>query len=98
MDIWQRLGVEAPLMVRVFGGLPEWKWDLDKTALMIVDMQNYCACAGRGMWTLAHEKGMEKELEYYYSRLDLATQNLSRLLTTCRERGIRVIHVNGDIA
>jgi nicotinamidase-related amidase len=97
MTIWDRLGVEPPFMVRLFGGLADWKIDKAKTALMIVDMQNYCSAAGKGIWTLAHERGMTRELEYYYARLDLITRNLERLLRACREQGVEVIHVNGDV-
>ncbi|MGQ0570244.1 MAG: cysteine hydrolase family protein [Armatimonadota bacterium] len=97
MTVWNRLGVQPPFMVRLFGGLAEWKIDKARTALMIVDMQNYCACAGKGIWTLAHERGMGSELEYYYKRLDLVVRNLERLLRACREQSIEVIHINGDV-
>jgi nicotinamidase-related amidase len=97
MTVWDRLGVEPPFMVRLFGGLAEWNVEKSRTALVIVDMQNYCAAAGRGIWSLAHERGMTRELEYYYARLDLAVRNLERILRACREQGVEVIHVNGDV-
>jgi len=97
MSVWERLGVEVPLMVRLFGGLPDWEIDKGKTALMIVDMQHYDALPGKGMWTLAHERGMASELEYYYDRVRLATSNLERVLRACREQGVTVIHINGDV-
>ena len=97
MSLWDRLGVEAPLMVRVFGGLPEWEIDLQKTALVIVDMQHYDALPGKGMWTLARDRGLESELAYYYERIQLVTKNLERALTACRQQGVTVIHLNGDV-
>jgi biuret amidohydrolase len=97
MSLWDRLGVEPPLMVRIFGGLPEWEIDLQKTALVIVDMQHYDALPGKGMWTLAGERGVERELAYYYERIQLVTKNLERVLTACRQQGVTVVHVNGDV-
>jgi nicotinamidase-related amidase len=97
MSVWERMGVEVPFMVRLFGGLPEWKYDKHKTALMIVDMQHYCAYPGHGIWALAHERGLDSELEYYYKRLDLATCNLARLLQIFREQNLHIVHVNGDV-
>lgn len=97
MSLWERLGVEAPLMVRVFGGLPEWEVNKDKTALVIVDMQHYDAIPRKGMWTLAEERGFGKEMAYYYERIQLVTRNLERILRASREAGMTVIHVNGDV-
>ena len=97
MNVWESMNVEPPLMVRLFGGLPEWEIDKTQLALVIVDMQNYCSAPGKGIWTLAHERGMEGELEYYYQRLELITHNLERLLLACREQEVAVIHVNGDV-
>lgn len=96
-SLWERLGVEAPVMVRVFGGLPEWEFDPQKTALVIVDMQHYDALPGKGMWTLARERGLEDELAYYYERIQLVTKNLERVLRAAREQGLTVIHLNGDV-
>lgn len=94
---WTRLGVEVPFMVRLFGGLPRWEVDKSKLALMMVDMQHYVAYPGHGIWTLAHERGVEDELRYYYDRLKVVTANLARLLECCRAQGIQVIHVNRDV-
>lgn len=97
MTVWERLGVEIPTMVRAFGGLPEWEIDKGRTALMIVDMQHYCACPGEGIWALAHEKGMAAELDYLYERIEVVTRNLERLLIAAREQQVEVIHINGDM-
>lgn len=97
MSVWERLGVEPPFMVRLFGGLPEWQVNKEKLALVIVDMQHYCALPYHGIWSLAHERGFDSEMEYYYGRLELATYNLARLLKSCREQDVEVIHVNGDV-
>jgi biuret amidohydrolase len=98
MTVWERLGVEVPFMVRLFGGLPEWTIDKRRTALVIVDMQHYCAHPRHGIWALAHERGMGDEMRYYYERLELVTCNLERLLHACREQDVEVVHVNGDVA
>jgi nicotinamidase-related amidase len=97
MNVWETYDIEVPFMVRLFGGLPEWEIDKDKTALVIVDMQNYCAAPHKGIWTLAHEQGMDAEMEYYYHRLEVIKPNLSKLLTTCRQQNVPIVHVNGDV-
>lgn len=97
-SVWDRIGVEPPFMVRLFGGLPLWRVARGATALVLVDMQRYCAVPGAGIWSLAHERDLGAEMSYYYEKLEIATQNLKRLLEAARREGIVVIHVNRDIA
>jgi len=95
--VWNRLGVPVPFMVELFGGLPEWRVARAKTALVIVDMQQYCAMPRAGIWSLAHERGMDDQMSYFYGQLELATAKLSRLLGRARDIGVVVIHVNRDV-
>jgi len=74
--------------------LADFSIEPGKTALMIIDMYNRATNRNFGFGKRAKEIGVEKELDYYYHRLEKTViPNLSRLLNACRDEEIEVIHV-----
>lgn len=90
------LNEEPQLPNRLHGGLPSLEFELNKTALLCVDMQRHLATPGLGPKAeAARAKGLEAELKYYWSRLELATRNLQRLQDAFRRAKLEVIHSKG---
>lgn len=69
--------------------LPQFDFDPESTALMIVDMQNFCARADCGLGPVL-EKNYPDMFEYYKNRLDTVMENTQKLLKFFRENGIFV--------
>ncbi len=81
-------------MAGIPGRLPDFNLVPGKTALMIVDMYNRAVDRQYGFGRRARELGIERELDYYYERLNATVvPNLVRMLETCRKRGIDIVHV-----
>lgn len=93
MKIGEFLREPEPLWCHLNGGLPEFPLGRKNTALLIVDMQRSGAAVGvGGKWRVAAESGVERDLEYYNTRLTTVIPNLSRLLATFRSKRMEVIH------
>lgn len=61
---------------------------------MIIDMYYRAVDRQYGFGRRARELGIERELDYYYDRLDsTVVPNLKRMLETCRKYSIDVVHV-----
>lgn len=62
--------------------------DPARTALLVVDMQNYCALRGEGLYTAPGPAD-----GYYLDRLErLVVPNLRRLIAACRAAGVEVVY------
>jgi len=56
----------------------------DKTALLVIDVQYYCAHRGEGMLHESRHRGDD----YFYNRIEgVMISNITRLLQGCRSRG-----------
>ena len=67
--------------------------DPDRTALLIVDMQNMCAHPDGWMGRLARDRGQPDHLKERFDFIAEITPNVQRLLAHCRASGIEVFHV-----
>lgn len=64
-----------------------------RSALLVVDVQNYCAERDGGAFAGLDEAAFEAAWGYYFARLEGATiPNLRRLIAACREAGVEVIY------
>jgi nicotinamidase-related amidase len=62
--------------------------DPDRAALLVVDVQNYCARRGEGDFAAPTAKD-----EYYLGRVEqVVLPNLARLVRACRENGVEVVY------
>lgn len=90
------LGEQDTLPIRLHGGLGQLHFSLSQAALLCVDMQEHLARPGSGpkaeAATILH---LEKELEYYWTRIELTIGNLRRLQAAFRGAGLEVIHQKG---
>jgi nicotinamidase-related amidase len=78
----------------ISGGLPDFPVTADSTALMIVDMQFAGASRDYRFARDASADGWAPAMEYYFSRLEtVAIPNVRRLLDSCRQAGLPVLHV-----
>ena len=76
-----------------YGVLPEPEFRIDDTALLVIDMQYGDAHRDYGSLKRIRDRGDGDVVEYYLQRLDEnVIPNIRRLLETCREAGIEVIH------
>lgn len=90
------LNEDSQLPIRLHGGLPSLTFDLTKTALLCVDMQRHLATPRSGPKAEAAKAlGLEAELEYYWSRLELATRNLRLMQDAFRRAKLEVVHSRG---
>lgn len=81
-------------MAGIPGRLPDFNLEVGKTALIIIDMYYRAVDRNFGFGRRAKELGIERELDYYYDRLEKkVVPNLTRMLHASRERGIDVVHV-----
>ncbi len=71
----------------------EAPFDIKKTALLIVDMQNLCAHPDGWMGRLARDQGKPDHLKERFDFIAEMTPNLQRLLGHCRKVGIEVFHI-----
>lgn len=81
-----------PTYAAVLGQLPAFEPDLDRTALLVIDIQYMCAHpeygTGPSMTELLPDRG-----EYYFNRLaETVLPNTAKLIAACRERDIPIIH------
>ena len=64
-----------------------------QTALLVIDVQNYCADRQGGEFKKLSAAELDERYGYYFDRLDrIAIPNMQRLIEACRERGIEVIY------
>lgn len=70
--------------------LPEFEFEAKSTALMIVDMQNFCARADCGLGPVLKVNYPDMYI-YYEKRLELVVKNTLKLLQFFRENNMRVI-------
>lgn len=70
--------------------LPSFDFDPSSTALLIVDMQNFCARIDCGLGPVLKEKFPDM-YAYYEKRLDTVLENTLKLLEFFREHNMRVI-------
>jgi len=73
--------------------LPRYAIHGHDTALLIIDMQLYAGSRDEGLGRIAMEKGIQNEFAYYFSRIDEIVPNIQQLMTSCREKGVEVIHL-----
>jgi nicotinamidase-related amidase len=71
----------------------EAPFDIAKTALLIVDMQNLCAHPEGWMGRLARDQGKPDHLKERFDFIAEVTPNLQRLLGHCRKVGVEVFHI-----
>ena len=71
----------------------EAPFEISKTALLIVDMQNLCAHPDGWMGRLARDQGKPDHLKERFDFIKEITPNLQRLLAHCRKVGIEVFHI-----
>lgn len=70
--------------------LPNFEFEPESTALMIVDMQNFCAGTECGLGPVLKESFPDM-YDYYEKRLDLVIRNSLKLLNFFRRKEMRVI-------
>lgn len=70
--------------------LPSFDFEPESTALLIVDMQNFCASTDCGLGPVLKEKYPDM-FEYYAKRLDIVLENNLKLLDFFRKHNLRVI-------
>jgi nicotinamidase-related amidase len=68
-------------------------FDADKTALIIVDMQNLCAHPDGWMGRLGRDQGKPDQLKERFDFIGEMLPNLRRLLNHARQIGVEVFHV-----
>jgi len=94
----QILGTREQLPIRLHGGLLDFDFELQTTALLCVDMQEHLARPWTGPKAEAAALlGLEKELEYYWNQLEMAIANLRRLQTAFRRTHLEVVHTKGGL-
>lgn len=71
----------------------EAPFEIAKTALLIVDMQNLCAHPDGWMGRLARDQGKPDHLKERFDFIKEITPNLQRLLAHCRKVGVEVFHI-----
>ena len=70
--------------------LPEFDFEPESTALLIVDMQNFCARSDMGLGQVLKDRFPDM-YEYFENRIKIVMENNIRLLNFFRENGLRVI-------
>ena len=64
-----------------------------QAALLVIDVQNYCAHRQGGEFKKLTAAELEERYGYYFDRLDrTAIPNMRRLIEACRARGVEVIY------
>jgi nicotinamidase-related amidase len=92
------LGEPEQLPIRLHGGLRSLTFDLRRTALLCVDMQQHVACPRQGPKAEAAQRlGIGTELQYYWSQVEQAVGNLQRLQDAFRVSGLEVVHTKGRL-
>ncbi len=71
--------------------VPPFRLTRENTALLLVDAQNFTTTRDQGLGRLAHERGIDRELDEYYLQVEAALRNMSRLVAACRAHGLCVI-------
>jgi nicotinamidase-related amidase len=90
--------MEAPFSWReVLTKHPVWaadfELDIERTALVIVDMQNVTTCVGYSGHRFLSTGYPEVAAAYFRRVDDVVLPNIERLLTAFRERQLRVVHL-----
>jgi ureidoacrylate peracid hydrolase len=84
---------ELALERAMFPDLPRFDVEIEKTALLIVDMQYLDAHPDYGLGLTAKENGAFGLLQEYFDDVAAIVPRIQRLLATCRRTGLEVIHV-----
>jgi ureidoacrylate peracid hydrolase len=84
---------ELALERAMFPDLPQFEFETEKTALLIVDMQYLDAHPDYGLGLKAKENGAFDLLQEYFDDVAAIIPRIQRLLATCRRTGVEVIHV-----
>lgn len=66
-------------------------------ALVLLDVQDFTTCRGRGLDAEAARRGVARELDEYYAQVDAAKRNLARLVAECRSRDVLVVHLRAAL-
>jgi nicotinamidase-related amidase len=81
------------LLALVHNPLPAPQLKKENTALLIIDVQYLTCHPDWGMGIKAREKGFFDDLEWYWTRSrNVMIPNIQRLIATCRQVGVEVIH------
>jgi len=71
--------------------IPAEKIQKERTAIILLDFQNYTCNRNSGLGSLAKVKGITPEFDEYYGMVDAAKANCSSLLEVGRNNGLEVI-------
>ena len=81
------------MLPAILGRLPEPRLTRENTAILVIDVQYFCAHPDYGVGARAKQHGWDGR-ESFHSRLkELVVPNIQRLLARARKAGIEVIHV-----
>jgi nicotinamidase-related amidase len=72
--------------------VPPFRLTRSNAALLLLDFQHYTATRSRGLGQEASQRGIDRELDEYYSQVDAALRNTAELLAACRTHGLPVFH------
>jgi nicotinamidase-related amidase len=72
--------------------VPPFNLNQQNTALLLMDAQHFTTTRDQGLGRVAHERGIDRELDEYYLQVDAAIKNMARLVAACHAHGVRVIH------
>ena len=76
-----------------FVRLPEFPVDIDKTALIVIDMTHQQASRHHGICKLIRDKGYAEDLEYFMNRIEqTVVPNIARLAEAFRRKKAPVIY------
>ena len=84
---------EREALAKLHAPLPTYELVPEKTALVVIDMQYLDAHPDYGLGRQAQDAGIGHLFAPYFERCAAAAANIQRLLATCREVGVEVIHV-----
>lgn len=70
----------------------EFSPERGKTALLVIDMQYLDAHPDWGLGRMGKEKGLEREMAYYFQQVAKIIPNIQLLLASSRRAGIEIIY------
>jgi nicotinamidase-related amidase len=76
----------------IFGPAVRLPLTRTNTALLLVDAQRLTCDPAVGLGEMARRRGLQHELDEYYTRVAAALAGMTQLLDACREAGLPVIH------
>jgi nicotinamidase-related amidase len=93
MDVWAKLGMERPPLVRLWDPLPEMRVERGRTALLVVDMDYGSTATDQGLIAMAERQGIS--MAYYTARLREIIPNIRRLQEGFRAAALEVVYTKG---